>query len=341
MNNAIPMTMQEVEISHIDTGLGRIRIRDKAAEKALLDSILSCGIREPLKCAIPPQGRLILLDGFKRLRCAAKLGITAVPVMSLGSDQPTAILHLLRISNTKSLSTLEQAALVDELHQVHQLSVTQIAHHLERSPAWVSLRLGLIGEMSETVKEAVFSGRFPVRSYMYTLRPFTRVKGIKKSEADTFVKSVSGHSLSIRTIEVLAHGFFKGGPAIREQIAHGNIDWTLNQLKRQPGSEPPSVNEMESMTLRDLELAQGCIVRIPRQLRCVKLESAGFFSEADLLAEGILSRIDFFTKTVRWFYDRRREKKSDPGALSGREKEEADCPDTKSLSQDGEKSTGS
>ena len=341
MDSAFTMTMEEVEISQIDTSLERIRIRDKAAEKAMTDSILSCGIREPLKCVIPPQGRLILLDGFKRLRCAAKLGIKAVPVMSLGSDEPTAILHLLQLSNTKTLSTLEQAALVDELHQVHQLSPTQIAHHLERSPAWVSLRLGLVAEMSETVKEAIFAGRFPVRAYMYTLRSFTRVKEIKKSEVDTFVKSVSGHSLSIRAIEVLAQGFFNGGPAIREQITHGNLDWTLNQLRQQSANESPSLNECESKTLKGLELAQGCMVRIPRQLRCVKLKSAEFFSEADLLAEGILSRIDIFIKALRWFYDRRREKKSDPGALSGREKEERDCQDIKPLSQDSQKNTGS
>jgi hypothetical protein len=333
--------MEEVEISHIDTSLERTRIRDRAAEKALLDSILSCGIREPLKCAIPPQRRLILLDGFKRLRCAAKLGIKAVPVMSLGSDEPTAILHLLRIAHTKTLSTLEQAALVDELHQPHQLSVTQIAHHLERSPAWVSLRLGLVAEMSETVKEAIFAGRFPVRSYMYTLRSFTRVKEIKKSDLDTFVKAVSGKGLSIRAIEVLAQGFFNGGPAIRDQITHGNLDWTLNQLKQQPGSDTPSLNEWESRTLKGLELAQGCIIRIPRQLKCVKLKSAEFFSEADLLTEGILNRIDFFTNTLRWFHDRRGEKKSDPGSPSGREKEETDRPASQSLSQDSAKNTGS
>jgi ParB/RepB/Spo0J family partition protein len=325
-NPDISWTMEEVEISQIDTSLERIRIRDKAAEKALLDSILEGGIREPLKCASPPHGRLILLDGFKRLRCAAKLGIRAMPVISLGSDEPTAILHLLRLSNARTLSTLEQAALVDELHQAHQMSVSQIAHHLERSPAWVSLRLGLIGEMSETVKEAIFAGRFPLRSYMYSLRSFTRVKRIKKSEVDTFVKSVSGKSLSIRTIEVLAQGFFNGGPAIREQITHGNLDWTLNQLKQQPANEPPSFNEWESRTLKGLELAQGCMVRIPRQLRCVKLKSQEFFAEAELLTEGILSRIDFFTKALRWFHDRRREKKSDSSALWGREKEETDCP---------------
>lgn len=303
--------MEEVEVNQIDTSFERVRIRDKALQKALLDSILEGGIREPLKCAIPPEKRMILLDGFKRLRCAVKLGIKAVPVVSLGIDEPTAILQLLRISTTKTLSTLEQAALVDELHQAHTMSVSQIAHHLERSPAWVSLRLGIIGDMSEAVQEAIFEGRFPVRSYMYTLRHFTRVKGIKKSEIDTFVKSVSGKGLSVRAIEVLAHGFFKGGPGIREQIEHGNLDWTLNHLRQQPGSDSPSLNEWESKALKGLDVVQGCIVRVPHQLKDARLKSNEFFSEADLLAEGILARIDFFIRTVRWFYDQRREKKSD------------------------------
>ena len=332
--------MEEVEISQIDTSFERIRVRDKAVQRALLDSIIEGGIREPLKCVIPPHGKMILLDGFKRLRCAVKSGIKTVPVVSLGSDEPTAILQLLRISTAKTLSTLEQAALVDELHQAHTMSVSQIARHLDRSPAWVSLRLGLISDMSTTVQEAIFEGRFPVRSYMYTLRPFTRVKGIKKSEIDTFVKSVSGKGLSIRAIDVLAHGFFEGGPDMKEQIVHGNLDWTLHQLRQQPGSDSPSLNEWESKALKSLDVAQGCIVRIPHQLKDTKLKSSEFFSEADLLAEGILARIDFFIKTLRRFYDQRREKKSNQSALWGREKEEADSAASQPLTQDSAKHTG-
>ncbi len=303
--------MEEIEISQIDTSLERIRIRDKALQKALLSSILEGGIREPLKCAAPPQGRMILLDGFKRLRCAAKVGIKAVPVVSLGIDEPTAILHLLRSTTTKPLTTLEQAAFVDELHQAHAMSISQIAHHLERSPAWVSLRLGLISQLSATVQKALFEGRFPIRAYMYTLRPFTRVKGIKQSEIDLFVHSVSGKGLSVRALDLLARGFFKGGPGIREQIVHGNLEWTLEHLRQPPENESPSLNEWESKALKSLDMAQGCIVRVPHQLKDVRLKSREFFSEADLLAEGILNQIDFFITTVRWFHDRRREKNSD------------------------------
>ena len=133
--------MKEVEISQIETQYENKRIKDKSRERSILSSILEGGIREPLKCVIKPDGRLTLLDGFKRLRCSIKLGMKTVPVESLGSDESMAILKLLRLSNSKMLSILEQAALVDELNKRHKMSVTEISRHLERSVAWVSVLL--------------------------------------------------------------------------------------------------------------------------------------------------------------------------------------------------------
>jgi len=37
------------------------------------------------------------------------------------------------------------------------------------------MRLGLIAEMSATIRAKLFSGTFPVYSYMYTLRQFMRM----------------------------------------------------------------------------------------------------------------------------------------------------------------------
>jgi hypothetical protein len=298
--------MKEIEINQIDTRFEGFRLKDKNQEKAILNSVLEQGIREPLQCVVKPEGRLILLDGFKRLRALVKLGIKVVPVVSLGSDEAGAILQLIRLSNTRGLTILEQAALVDELNRTHRMGVSEIASHLERSPAWVSVRLGIIGNMSSQVKASVFGGRFPLRSYMYTLRRFTRVKGIKSVEIDTFVKSVSGKGLSIRDIETLAHGFFNGGPNLKEQIKQGNLDWTLNQLRQEARSNADPLSELESKTLRDLDLAQRCIGRIPYEVKDSRLKSPSFFTEAHLLAEGILSKINFFIKTLQEFYGQRR-----------------------------------
>ena len=48
-----------------------------------------------------PQARF-LLNGFKRCRCAKKLGIDCVPYVSLGEEEATGILNLMRASTDKA-----------------------------------------------------------------------------------------------------------------------------------------------------------------------------------------------------------------------------------------------
>jgi len=206
--------VEQVEVSSLDVRYESCRMKSNSAEKVLLGSILEHGIREPLQGVDTNAGR-ILLDGFKRYRCAKRLGIGIVPYCSLGSDEALGIIELLRISNARSLSILEQARLIDELKTVHGMSNWEIAGSLEKSKSWVSVRSGIIGEMSECVRNKIFSGTFPVYSYMYTLRQFIRINCARKEEIDEFVKLVSGKHLSIREIELLAHGYFKGSEEFR------------------------------------------------------------------------------------------------------------------------------
>jgi hypothetical protein len=76
---------EQVEMSSFDLRYEGYRMRSSGAEKALLLSILEKGIRDPLQGIDTKQSR-ILLDGFKRYRCANKLGIGIVPYCSLSSD---------------------------------------------------------------------------------------------------------------------------------------------------------------------------------------------------------------------------------------------------------------
>ena len=298
--------MTEAEVNTISTKYESFRLRDKNREKFLLQSILQHGIREPLQCV---QGngvqRYILLDGFKRLRCSYKLRLHMVPVVSLGTDEVSSILQFIRVSTERSLSTLEQAHFVDELHTRYGLTLSDIAERLERSKAWVSVRLGILEEMSQVVQEAVFSGRFPVRSYMYTLRQFTRVNGIAGTQIDRFVHCVSGKGLSTRDIEKLAYGYFRGGDRLKHQIEEGNLSWTLRQMRK---SEPAcqaeeGLSEAEWSVIRDLELAQKYMSRIHRGLTREEIRSQAFLARAMLLVEGLLGRVDRFQAQLRSFYE--------------------------------------
>ena len=222
--------VEEIELSSLDLRYESYRMKSKGTEKALLASILEQGIRDPLQ-GVDADEKRILLDGFKRYRCAKHLGIPVVPYSSLGSDHAFAIITLLRNSNAKSLSILEQARLIDELKTVYHMSTGEIARLLERSPSWVSVRTGIIGEMSEAVMDKIFAGAFPLYSYMYTLRQFMRINEVAQQDIEEFVQAVSGKHMSTRDIELLAQGYFKGSEDFRQQLRSGNVSWGLSRMK--------------------------------------------------------------------------------------------------------------
>ena len=297
--------MQEIEIQRIDRRWESLRLPNESQERSLLSSISSRGIREPLQGVLLGE-TLLLLDGFKRLRCSQKLGIQRVPVVSLGADEAGGMLALLRQSNAYALTTLEQAALVDELKARYHLSVMEIARHLERSPAWVSVRLGILSQMSESVREAIFTGKFPARSYLYTLQSFTRVNKTPQSDITEFVQAVSGKNLSLRQIDMLANGYFRGGAELKAQIQRGQIGWTLEQLQKSRVQESPQLGQREARVLLDLELAQKYQHRLLAELHKPGLGGNEFFAQADLIVEGILSVLPRFQKSLEVWHDKRR-----------------------------------
>jgi hypothetical protein len=161
------------------------------------------GIEQPLEGVGTPQGR-ILLNGFKRYRCAEKLNIASVPYISLGDDEALAIASLMQRSKDTDLNILEQAKFVVELLTVQQMRIADVAELLCRSKAWVCVRKSLLEEMNEEIQQVLLRGKFPVYSYMHTLRPLMRLNGIGQDKILRFIKAVAGQSLSVREIQLLA-----------------------------------------------------------------------------------------------------------------------------------------
>lgn len=297
---------EQIELSSLDLHYVDYRLKSKQAEKALLTSIIEHGIRDPLQGVDRGDGARILLNGFKRYRCAQKLNISIVPYSCLGNDEPCGILKLIRMSNSKSLNILEQAKLIDELKNVHGMSNGEIADHLEKSKSWVSMRIGIVGQMSQYVMKRIFNGDFPVYSFMYTLRRFIRMNSITEKDIDEFVKAVSGKGISIRDIDLLARGFFKGSDDLRQQIKKGNIAWSLNRLK-EPVSKTAQCTKAEQSMLRLLEMLHSHMQQLPYRIEDDRLSSAAFHAQANILANGILKLMNSFCEAMRKFHDRCRQ----------------------------------
>jgi hypothetical protein len=294
--------MPEIEISQLDLRYEGFRMKHPGLEEKLLASIAQRGIEEALE-GVEVGAVRVLLNGFKRHRCARKLRIQRVPYVSLGDDETAGIMSLLRLSNNRALSLLEQARFIDELKQVQQMSVAQIATELSRSKAWVSMRLGLMAEMSEPVRQQLFCGAFPVYSYMYTLRQFMRMNGVTAPQITEFVQAVSGKKLSVREIEQLAHGYFRGPESFRQEIRHGNLALPLARMRQAP-QDPEGCSEFERVLLKDLEILQKYMQRTMGKGQDPRLTSRAFHAQCHLLSGGILSRAQAFIHSLKQLYDR-------------------------------------
>ncbi len=293
---------QEIEISSLDLRYEGLRLKKRTQEADLLSSIAERGIEEPLE-GVNKEGKHLLLNGFMRVRCARKLGIMKVPYVSIGDDEAAGMVRLLRVPKTEGLTILEQAAFIEELSSQEGLSVAEIAELVSRSKAWVSMRLGLLRDMTPTTRKKLMRGRFSVYAYMHFLRPFMRMNSVSKQDIEEFVEALSGKKLSVREIELLANGFFRGPDSFREQIIAGNISVSLEQIQQIP-ADPDGCSDFERGLLKDLDALGRTMQRVMGKINDTRLKSRPFHAEANLLSAGILSRTSAFTQIMRHFYDR-------------------------------------
>lgn len=298
------MTLEtNIETSTIDLRYEGHRMRNAASEKRILQAILASGIREPLLGTMR-DGICILVDGFKRLRCAKKLGILHVAVSLIGSCDADAIIILMQRSNAQSLTILEQAKLVGELKTNHGMSAGEIAKHLERSVAWVSMRSGLLAEMKPLVVEKIMEGKFPAYVYMYTLRTFMRMNKVPPGEIEEFVEATAGRGLSTRDLGILATGYFRGGDKIRSEIKTGNVNWCLSSLKPSEQTPSSSLSVSEQKLIQDLDIVSSKMNRLITTVESKDLPGRDFSAQAQLICDGVLRIIPSFTLKIRGLHDR-------------------------------------
>jgi len=183
------------------------------------------------------------------------------------------------------------------------MNAAEIATELSRSKSWVCMRAGLIAGMSAKIRARLFSGAFPVYSYMYTLSSFMRMNSVSQVDVEQFVESVSGKKLSVREIEQLAHGYFRGPESFRQEVLSGNLALPLERIK-QAAEALDGCSEFERVLLSDLEIAQKYMQRVMGKSADPRLKSRAFQAQSNLLTAGILSRAPAFLHSLRQLHDR-------------------------------------
>jgi ParB-like chromosome segregation protein Spo0J len=132
----------------------RYRLGDPEGEEAMAGSLRRWGQLAPV-VAYVRDGRLELIDGFKRLTAARQIReLSSLSVRVLEVDERTAKAAILGLNRDQSpVRELEEAWVVQGLVRDDGMTQVEAAQLLGRHKSWVCRRLALLEKLSVSVKE--------------------------------------------------------------------------------------------------------------------------------------------------------------------------------------------
>jgi ParB/RepB/Spo0J family partition protein len=317
-----------LELKTLDTSLEHTRTRNSTTERNLLASITEHDIMDPIQVvSCEKNSTYVILDGFKRYRCALKLKLSTVPAELIANDPVQGILIFIRRQQNTGLNILDQAALVEELHIKYHLSIYDIAVKLDRSPSWVSLRLGMLKDLSPLVKRKIMSGAFPARVYLYSIKGFTRVNRVPSERVDTFVKAVSGKRIGTRDLTILSEAFFSGSKATENLLFEGKIREALELIKNVPAevAADNQINHFQRSVLQCLKNITSDMFSLVRNSSKITYENQLFSRDVHIWSSAVQKYLNIFTSTIKELYDRSGTQDCSTDIICSGYKEKTDC----------------
>jgi ParB/RepB/Spo0J family partition protein len=144
--------VRALPLSDLGEHYRRYRLADPAAEEAMARSLRRYGQLAPLT-ACWRQGRVELLDGFKRRTAAAQVAWPTVSVRLLEVDERSAKAAIFGLNSSgRRPHELEEAWIVQALVREDGMSQVDVARLLDRHKSWVCRRLALLERLGEEVQ---------------------------------------------------------------------------------------------------------------------------------------------------------------------------------------------
>lgn len=144
-------------VESLGTQLSRVRCRRPALIDRMVSSLSTHGQLAPL-VAVEKSGALEVLDGFKRLAAAKRIGWPELAVSTAQMDETVQWATMLALNRgPQSMSELDEALILRELVQTG-LTQTQIAELVQRHKTWVSRRIGLVERLHPELVEQMKLG---------------------------------------------------------------------------------------------------------------------------------------------------------------------------------------
>lgn len=148
------MEVVEMEIAHLELRYAHTRIIKRESLVTLAASIEQWGQIIPVITVAPR----VLIDGYLRVAVLKLCKRDTVLAEHWSCREDKALLRVLVSGSERRWDVVEQAALIRELIDGHQMSGARVAERLGRNPSWVARRLSLLDGLPEEILQKVRAG---------------------------------------------------------------------------------------------------------------------------------------------------------------------------------------
>jgi predicted transcriptional regulator len=281
--------IKDIPIESLNRSLESFKTQDLNEERKLLGKLAEEDLREPISI-VGAETNPLVIDGYKRLRCAEKLKWTTIACSVIEEEEGAGIIEFLNRARGKKTNMYEISCFVIELLKKHKMNNGEIAIALGRSKSWVSLRIQFFTGMSDKTKTLIQKGKFPLHAWIYSIRPFTRVNSITVGSIDTFTKIISDSNYSLREINILSKVWFSGEEQQVREIKEGHADWILNRIEKKV-QEQSLMSSFEQDYIKTLESLKKSMLKVLSYKSPPSL-SHDFKAQSDLFYLYLLGSID-------------------------------------------------
>lgn len=253
-------TPKSVALAQIGTALSRARCPQPAQVLRMRQSLSTHGQMTAV-IAVEREGKLELVDGFKRRAAATQMGWTELVVSVRSLDERGQWAAMLTLNRTPgALSVLEEALILRELRD-SGLNQTEIAEICGRHKSWVSRRLGLVERLHPDLVEWVRTG-------LMTAGTARRLLVLPAGNQLEMAAVVTQAELSTEETELLVSLWQKASdPAIRRYLLK-EPRTAIEKARPEKEQRPldPRLSQQGKALARALPILRGVALRVSEAL---------------------------------------------------------------------------
>jgi ParB/RepB/Spo0J family partition protein len=258
----------QLEIRDLDRKYAPLRIDDPVRRAHLAASIAREG-QQGAVLVVRVSDRLVLVDGYQRVRALEDLGRDVVDAVVLeGVEEMDALILRHRMQARRS-TALEDGWLLAELVDGHGRDQRDLATALQRSASWVSRRLALVRALPANAQDAVRDGIVPPHAAMKFLVPLARAT---RRDCEALVAALGSTRVSTRDLERIYVAWRRADADGRRRIVAD--PHLFLKVDAELGTEPDLPVDEAAALIDDLEGIAGLCRRARKRIRGGVLDRA-------------------------------------------------------------------